>query len=103
MAIFLPSFLLIVARCRSGIICAGRRAFRRADRHECRRRRHSLAALYSPIWTGAVSRPVDVAAASAALALLVSGRLPPIAVVALTAGNGPKEDWPYVRGARWLW
>lgn len=104
MAIFLPSFLLIFGTLPFWDRLRGAVAFRRAlTGTNAAVVGILLAALYSPIWTGAVSRPVDVAAASAALALLVSGRLPPIAVVALTAGNGPKEDWPYVRGARWLW
>jgi chromate transporter len=47
-----------------------------------------LAALYTPVWTGAVSAPIDVAVAAAGLALLLSGRVPPIAVVALSALAG---------------
>ena len=47
-----------------------------------------LAALYDPVWTGAVSAPIDVAVAGAGLALLLTNRVPPIAVVALSAVAG---------------
>jgi chromate transporter len=47
-----------------------------------------LAALYTPVWTGAVTAPVDVLVAAAALALLLTGRVPPIVVVALAAVAG---------------
>lgn len=44
-----------------------------------------LAALYTPIWTSAVRAPIDVAGVGVALALLLTGRVPPIVVVALSA------------------
>ena len=47
-----------------------------------------LAALYTPVWTGAVTAPVDVVIAAAALGLLLTGRVPPIVVVALSAVAG---------------
>jgi len=47
-----------------------------------------LAALYDPVWTGAVSAPIDVAVAGGALALLLTGRVPPVLVVALSAVAG---------------
>ncbi len=47
-----------------------------------------LAALYTPVWTGAVSAPVDVVVAAVGLGLLLSRRVPPIAVVALSALAG---------------
>ncbi len=47
-----------------------------------------LAALYTPVWTGAVAAPVDVVVAVAGLALLLTGRVPPIVVVALSALTG---------------
>jgi chromate transporter len=47
-----------------------------------------LAALYTPVWTGAVTAPVDVVVAAGALALLFTGRVPPIVVVALVAIAG---------------
>jgi chromate transporter len=46
------------------------------------------AALYRPIWTGAVESGADVFVAVAGLALLVWGRVPPIVVVALAAVAG---------------
>ena len=47
-----------------------------------------LAALYTPIWTSAISAPVDVAIAVGALGLLTVGRAPPIVVVLLAAAAG---------------
>jgi chromate transporter len=47
-----------------------------------------LAALYSPIWTSAISSLTDVAVAAAALALLLTGRVAPLLVVALCAVSG---------------
>ena len=46
------------------------------------------AALYRPIWTGAIESSADVSIAAAGLALLVWGRVPPIAVVVLAAVAG---------------
>jgi chromate transporter len=40
------------------------------------------AALYQPVWTGAVATVADVAVVAAALAALVIARLPPIVIVA---------------------
>lgn len=47
-----------------------------------------LAALYTPIWTGAIGSVADVAVAGAGLAALLAGRVPPIAVVGLAALAG---------------
>ena len=46
------------------------------------------AALYRPIWTGAVESGADVMLAVAGLGLLVIGRVPPIVVVVLAAVAG---------------
>jgi chromate transporter len=46
------------------------------------------AALYRPIWTGAVESSADVVLAVAGLGLLVIGRVPPIVVVVLAAVAG---------------
>jgi chromate transporter len=46
------------------------------------------AALYSPVWTSAVSDRGDFAAAAAGFVLLTALRAPPILVVALGAGLG---------------
>jgi chromate transporter len=47
-----------------------------------------LAALYTPVWTGAITAPVDVAVAATGLGALLTGRVPPIVVVALSALAG---------------
>ena len=39
------------------------------------------AALYTPVWTGAVTRPLDAVVAAGALAALVVGRASPLLVV----------------------
>ncbi|MCJ2072898.1 chromate efflux transporter [Methylobacterium sp. J-030] len=46
------------------------------------------AALYDPVWTGAVGNPRDLAVAVLAFVLLTVGRVPPWCVVALTALGG---------------
>jgi chromate transporter len=46
------------------------------------------AALYTPVWTSAVSAPIDVVIAAAGWGLLLTGRVPPIVVVALSAFAG---------------
>jgi len=88
-AIFLPSFLLIF----------GALPFWDWLRREVEFRRALagtnavvvgilLSALYTPVWTSAVTALPDVAVAAVALGLLASHRLPPIAVVALAALGG---------------
>ena len=47
-----------------------------------------LAALYDPVWTGAIHSRADFCLALAAYGLLVVGRVPPVAVVALCAVVG---------------
>ncbi|MEI2416516.1 chromate efflux transporter [Orrella sp. JC864] len=47
-----------------------------------------LAALYDPVWTGAIAGPLDFGLALAAFGLLVLARLPPPLVVALGALAG---------------
>jgi len=44
-----------------------------------------LAALYTPIWTSAITGVLDVAVAALALLALMTGRVPPIAVVVACA------------------
>ena len=46
------------------------------------------AALYTPIWTSAIMRPVDFALGLAAFGLLVFWKLPPWLVVVLAAIGG---------------
>ncbi|MDX1483458.1 MAG: chromate efflux transporter [Alphaproteobacteria bacterium] len=47
-----------------------------------------LAALYHPVWTGAIAGPGDFALALAAFGLLAVAKVPPWVVVALTAAGG---------------
>jgi chromate transporter len=88
-SIYLPSFLLIFGvlpywdRLRESV------AFRRALIGTNAAVVGLLAAaLYRPIWTGAVESAADVVVVVAGLALLVTGRVPPIGVVALAAVAG---------------
>lgn len=46
------------------------------------------AALYHPVWTSAVTQPVDVAVMAVAFVLLIAWRAPPLLVVALSAATG---------------
>lgn len=46
------------------------------------------AALYDPVWTGAIHSRADFCLALAAYGLLVVGRVPPVAVVAFCAAVG---------------
>jgi chromate transporter len=87
--IFLPAFLLVLAalpfwdRLRTSV------GFRRAlNGINAAVVGLLLAALYDPVWTGAVSAPIDVVVAAAALGLLLTGRVPPVVVVALSAAAG---------------
>jgi len=88
-AIFLPAFLVVFAalpfwdRLRRSI------GFRRAlNGVNAAVVGLLLAALYNPVWAGAVSAPIDVAVAATGLALLLTSRVPPIVVVALSAVAG---------------
>ena len=87
--IFLPSFLLIFGALPFWDWLRGSVGFRRALAGiNAAVVGILLAALYSPIWTGAVTAPVDAAVAGIGLGLLLTGRVPPIAVVALSALAG---------------
>ncbi len=93
-AIFLPSFLLTVATLPGFAFVRGR-----ADLQAALRGVGAavvgilLAALYDPLATSAILRPIDAVIAAAALAALVVGRLPPWLVVvgtaAVSAAIGP--------------
>jgi chromate transporter len=88
-AIFLPSFLLVLGVLPFWDRLRGASGFRRAlTGTNAAVVGILLAALYTPIWTNAVGAPIDAALAGAALALLLTGRVPPIAVVALSALAG---------------
>lgn len=89
LAIFAPSFLLVV----------GALPFWDGLRHFALARRALtgvnaavvgllLAALYDPVWTGAIRGPADVVLALAAFALLALWKAPPWLVVVLTAAGG---------------
>jgi chromate transporter len=85
-AIFLPSFLLIFGTLPFWDQLRSAPGFRRAlAGTNAAVVGILLAALYTPVWTGAVSTLSDVVVAGAGLALLLTGRVPPIAVVGLAA------------------
>ncbi len=87
--IFLPSFLLIFGAMPFWDWLRGSIGFRRAlAGTNAAVVGILLAALYTPIWTSAITAPVDVAVAAAGLGLLLTGRVPPILVVALSALAG---------------
>jgi chromate transporter len=88
-AIFLPSFLLIFGalpfwdRLRASL--GVRRALTGTNAAVVG---ILLAALYTPIWTSAITAPADVGVAGGALALLLTGRVSPVVVVGLCALAG---------------
>ena len=88
-AIFLPSFLLIFGALAFWDPLRGSMGVRRAlVGTNAAVVGILLAALYSPVWTSAVGAPIDVAIVGVGLALLLTGRVPPVAVVALCALAG---------------
>jgi chromate transporter len=85
-AIFLPSFLLVFAALPSwDAIRASVRVRRALSGTNAAVVGILLAALYSPVWTGSVAAPVDVAIVGVALLLLMLAKAPPILVVAFAA------------------
>ena len=52
-----------------------------------------LAALYTPLWTSAIGRPVDFAIAAVAFLLLVFWKVPPWLVVVLGALASAGAAW----------
>ena len=53
-----------------------------------------VAAFITPVWTSAITGPIDIAIAAAGLGLLLSGRVSPIVVVALCAlGDQAIATW----------
>jgi chromate transporter len=89
LAIFLPSFLLVV-----GVLPFWDEIRTRADFQAALRGINAgvvgilLAALYHPVWTSAVATRADVAIALAAFGLLMFWRAPPWLIVALCALAG---------------
>jgi chromate transporter len=86
LAIFLPSFLLVFGILPFWDRIRGSIAFRRAlVGANAAVVGVLLAALYSPLWTSAIRAPIDIVVAAIALAILLSGRVAPLVVVALCA------------------
>jgi chromate transporter len=85
-AIFLPSFLLVVGALPFWGALRARRAFQAALRGiNAAVVGLLLAALYDPVWTSAVRGPLDFALALAAVGLLAFWKAPPWLVVAALA------------------
>lgn len=88
-AIFLPGFLLTIA-----VLPSWGALRQRSDLQGALRGINAvvvgilLAALYDPLWTSAILRPVDAALALGALLALGVGRVPPWIVVLLAAVGG---------------
>ena len=88
-AIFVPSFLLVFGALPIWDWLRASRPFRQAlGGTNAAVVGLLLAALYTPIWTSAVSGPVDVVIVAVALGVLLTGRVPPIVIVALAAVVG---------------
>lgn len=88
-AIFLPSFLLVVGALPFWDILRTRMAFQAALRGiNAAVVGLLLAALYHPVWTSAIHAPADFALALAAFGLLTLWSMPPWLVVAFAAAGG---------------
>lgn len=88
-AIFLPSFLLVVGALPFWSLLRTRVGFQAALRGiNAAVVGLLLAALYHPVWTSAIGRPADFALALAAVALLAFWKRPPWLVVLLAAAGG---------------
>jgi len=87
-AIFLPAFLLVIGTLPFWDALRARPAFRAALRGiNAAVVGLLLAALYDPVWTGAIHAPADFALALVAFGLLALWSAPPWLVVALTAAG----------------
>ena len=87
--IFLPGFLLVVGALPFWERLRASGGFRRALLGTNAAVVGILAAaLYTPVATSAIAGPLDVALAAAGFGLLMTGRVPPIVVVALAAVAG---------------
>lgn len=85
-AIFLPAFLLVFGTLPFWDALRTSDGFRRAlSGTNAAVVGILLAALVTPVWTGAVTGPLDVVIVAAGLAMLLTGRVSPIIVVALSA------------------
>jgi chromate transporter len=89
LAIFLPAFLLVI-----GSLPYWERLRGRRDAQAILRGVNAavvgllLAALYSPVWTGAIQRPADFCLGLVAFGLLAFWKLPPWVVVLVSAAGG---------------
>ncbi len=87
-AIFLPSFLLVIGILPFWDVLRARPALQSALRGiNAAVVGLLLAALYRPVWTSAIESPTDFGLAIAALGLLVLWKWPPWLVVVSTAGG----------------
>jgi chromate transporter len=88
-AIFLPAFLLVIGALPFWRLLHAAPALRAALRGvNAAVVGLLLAALYDPVFTGAIHGPADFGLALVALGLLAVARMPPWAVVAITAAGG---------------
>jgi chromate transporter len=88
-AIFIPSFLLVLGALPFWDQLRARVGFQSALRGiNAAVVGLLLAALYDPVFTSAIMRPIDFALALVAFALLAFWKLPPWLVVVLTAAGG---------------
>jgi chromate transporter len=88
-AVFLPSFLLIVGALPFWELLRWRTGFQAALAGiNAAVVGLLLAALYDPVWTSAIKDPADFALALVAFGLLMFWRLPPWLVVAISAAGG---------------
>lgn len=88
-AIFLPSFLLVVGALPFWDLLRARVSFQAALRGiNAAVVGLLLAALYHPVWTSAIMRPADLTLALAAFGLLMFWRVPAWLVVAFAAAGG---------------
>ena len=93
-AIFLPAFLLVVGTLPLWNALRARPAFRAALRGiNAAVVGLLLAALYDPVWTGAIHAPADFALALVAFGLLALWSAPPWLVVALSAAGAQAIAW----------
>ena len=93
-AIFLPSFLLVIGALPFWDALRVRPPFRAALRGiNAAVVGLLLAALYDPVWTGAIHAPTDFALALIAFGLLALWGAPPWVVVALSAAGAQAIAW----------
>jgi chromate transporter len=88
-AVFLPSFLLVIGALPFWELLRFRRSFQAALQGiNAAVVGLLLAALYDPVWSSAIKGPADFGLALLAFGLLVFWRLPPWLVVVLSAAGG---------------